>query len=78
MAPSSSAIGVHPLSRLSSGPAAESPIGLGLVEISALNFYLRNGWRAGHTVVLNIMGVDFEETFMSKRLNRRNAARESP
>jgi len=36
---------------------------------SALDFYVRNGWHAEHTVVLNIMGVDFEETFMSKRLN---------
>ena len=36
----------------------------------ALDFYLRNGWHAGRTVVLNIMGVDFEETFMSKRLNQ--------
>jgi N-acetylglutamate synthase-like GNAT family acetyltransferase len=45
---------------------------------SALSFYLRNGWHAGRTVVLTIMGVDFAETFMSKRLNRRNARRESP
>lgn len=39
---------------------------------AALDFYLRNGWRCGKTVVLKIFGVDFEETFMSKRLTQRN------
>jgi len=45
---------------------------------SALSFYLRNGWHAGRTVVLSIMGVDFEETFMSKTLNQINADENCP
>jgi GNAT superfamily N-acetyltransferase len=36
---------------------------------SALDFYLQNGWRAKQTVVLSILGVDFEETVMSKPLS---------
>ena len=34
---------------------------------SAIAFYLRHGWRAEQTVVVSILGADFEEAFMSKR-----------
>jgi GNAT superfamily N-acetyltransferase len=39
---------------------------------AAVDFYLHNGWRAQHKVVLTILGIDFEETFMHKRLKRRS------
>ena len=35
---------------------------------SALDFYLRSGWRAERAVVVNVMGVDFEDTLMTKSL----------
>ena len=36
---------------------------------SALDFYSRCGWRAERAVVVSVMGVDFEDTFMTKRLH---------
>jgi GNAT superfamily N-acetyltransferase len=39
---------------------------------AALDFYLQNGWRAEHAVVVSILGVDFHETFMSKCTNHGN------
>jgi GNAT superfamily N-acetyltransferase len=36
---------------------------------AALDFYLRCGWRAERAVVVSVMGVDFEDTFMTKRLD---------
>lgn len=36
----------------------------------AVAFYAGNGWRAGRTVVVVVLGVRFEETYMTKRLNR--------
>jgi len=38
---------------------------------SAVGFYLQNGWRAERKVILNILGVNFEETYMVKRVKRR-------
>ena len=35
---------------------------------SATRFYSQSGWYSERTVVLNILGVDFEETFMTKTL----------
>jgi gluconokinase len=35
---------------------------------SATCFYLQNGWYSERTVVLSILGVDFEETLMTKTL----------
>jgi GNAT superfamily N-acetyltransferase len=37
---------------------------------AATRFYQRNGWHSERTVVLNILGVDFDETFMTKTLKR--------
>jgi GNAT superfamily N-acetyltransferase len=37
---------------------------------SATRLYLRNGWHPERTVVLSILGVDFDETFMTKTLKR--------
>jgi GNAT superfamily N-acetyltransferase len=36
----------------------------------AVAFYAGNGWRVGRTVVVVVLGVPFEETRMTKRLNR--------
>lgn len=44
---------------------------------SAIEFYKQNGWRAKQTVVLNILGVDFEETYMSKRFDQRQRGHKS-
>jgi len=34
-----------------------------------LDFYLRSGWRVERAVVVSVMGVDFEDTLMTKRLH---------
>ncbi|MEK6257127.1 MAG: GNAT family N-acetyltransferase [Planctomycetota bacterium] len=69
-------IGRSLLAHLESFAAKQGIVRLHLTSTpSALDFYLRNGWRAGDTQVVKIMGVDFEETFLSKRLStqtRRN------
>ena len=63
-------IGSLLLEHLESFAAAQGMTTLHLTSTpAALDFYLRHGWRAGKAVVLNVLGVDFEETFMSKRLN---------
>ncbi len=63
-------IGSLLLEQLESFAAAQGITTLHLTSTpAALDFYLRHGWHAGKTVVLNVLGVDFEETCMSKRLN---------
>jgi N-acetylglutamate synthase-like GNAT family acetyltransferase len=34
----------------------------------ATTYYLKHGWKSKRSVVLSVLGVDFEETFMTRKL----------
>jgi GNAT superfamily N-acetyltransferase len=64
-------IGRRLLSHLESLAASQGVTSLHLTSTpGAVAFYVRNGWRAGRTVVVVVLGVQFEETHMTKRLDR--------
>ena len=58
----------HRAGRLCATIALQGTELVGLYVSPGLGFYLQNGWCARQKVIVGILGVDFEETSMFRRL----------